>query len=257
MDTLTLEQLKNIPWLDKYASGPDVPKQPPVHEIKKLVNIPFMKRSRKYNLFYSWSEIVKSIGNTPCRVLDAACGGGLVSQILFYKGHKVFACDIQNLFVADKHIDFKLVDLNKDFPYPSDFFDVVINSEGLECLQGSTHFVNESMRVLKNGGRLILSVPNIHSLVGRYNFFRNGLLLSYDTAILDRINIVYLPLVREIYKITGFRIVEIKGNVPLLTFKSRIFNALFGRIVFEKNDRIVRFAHSLIICAELRKKSKI
>ncbi|HEX7320800.1 MAG TPA: class I SAM-dependent methyltransferase [bacterium] len=253
MDSLTLKQLKQIPWNTRYVSGPDIPPEPPLADIARLVGIPFMKRPVKYALFYSWSEAIKSVGVEPARVLDAACGRGIISQILLFKGHKVSACDILDCFSADKRIDFKRVDLNHEFPYEDDSFDVVINSEGLECLEGSEHFIKETARVLKNGGRLILSIPYIHSLVSRFNFLRSGLLAGYDAALLDRQNILYLPFLKEFFKVVGFHIMVIKGNVPQLTLKSKVFNAVFGDLMFDTNNPVLRFSHSLIITASIAK----
>lgn len=252
MDTLDLEQLALVPWFSKERL-PDAPSEPPVDKIKEYVRVPFMKRNRNYPLFYSWVEIVKSVPSPPLVILDAACGRGIIAQVLFLKGHRVYACDIQNYFCGDKEIDFKLVDLNRDFPYPDNFFDIVINCEGLEYLESSIHFLKETARVLKNNGHLLISVPHISSLVGRYNFFKSGILTGYETALFERRNIIYLPLLQELFNETGFRIVHIKGNVPQITKKARLFHALLGRILFPGQNDALKFAHSLIIDAELKK----
>lgn len=256
MDTLTITQLEQVPWNTRYVTGAGVPLEPPVHRIKELIRVPFLKRSRAYPLFYSWVEVIKGVGDKPCRVLDSACGRGIVSQILFLKGHDVYACDIEkDFFCASSGIKFQPVDLNREFPYPNDYFDVVINCEGLECLEGSAHFLRESARVLRDQGRVILSIPNIQSVVGRFNFFKSGLLVSYDTALLDRRNILYLPFLKELLPKFGFRIIDIRGNVPQLTAKSRIFNAVFGDFLKGLENQFIRFSHALIITAQLAKGS--
>jgi SAM-dependent methyltransferase len=254
VDTLTKAQLERVPWNTRFVTGPGVPPEPPLDRIREFVDVPFLKRDRRFPLFYSWVEVVRSVGDEPCRVLDAACGRGVVAQILFFKGHEVSACDIEtDYFCADRRIKFQPCDLNGKFPYPDDHFDVVLNCEGLECLEGSAHFFKETARVLRRRGRLVLSIPNIQSLVGRYNFFRSGLLASYDTALLDRRNILYLPFLAELLPQIGFGLTGIKGNVPQLTLKSRIFNFLFGGFLKNLDDPVVRFSHSLIITARIEK----
>ncbi len=252
MDKLDFEKLTQIPWFSK-EKNPGAPNEPPLNKIKEYVRVPFLKRERNYPLFYSWVEIIKSIPDRPSVILDAACGRGIISQVLFFKGHHVYACDIRDYFQGDKRINFKLVDLNRDFPYPDNFFDIVINCEGLEYLESSGHFFKETARILKDNGHLILSVPHIASVVGRYNFFKNGVLVGYDLALFDRINIIYLPLLQELLKLNCFEITEIKGNVPLLTKKVKLFHALFGRFLFANQNDPLKFAHSLIIDARLRK----
>jgi SAM-dependent methyltransferase len=254
VDRLTTAQLELIPWNTKYVAGAGVPREPPVNKIKELVKVPFMKRNREYPLFYSWVEVVRGVGEKPCRVLDSACGRGIVSQILLFKGHDVYACDIEkDFFCADSAVKFRPVDLNQKFPYPDDHFDVVINCEGLECLEGSAHFLREAKRVLRDQGRVILSIPNIQSLVGRFNFFKSGFLAGYDAALLDRRNILYLPFLYELLPALGYRITDIKGNVPQLTIKSKIFNAVFGDFFHGLGNPVARFSHSLIITAQLTK----
>jgi len=250
MDTLSIEQLEQIPWNTRYVVGPEVPPEPPINEIRKLVNIPFMKRKKKYPLFYSWSETIKCVGKKPCKVLDAACGRGIISQILFFKGHDVFACDIENYFIADNHIDFRRVDLNSSLPYADNYFDVVINCEGLQYLKHSSIFIEEAARVLKNKGNLILSIPNIHSIASRYNFFKTGQLSGYNVHVLSRQNITYLPYLSELLTVYNFRIIDIKGNIPQFGPKLKILDYFLGRFLFGDENEVIRFSHSLIINAE-------
>ena len=54
MNSLSIEQLKTIPWIKNYLSGNNIPQEPPLEDIHFLSNIPFKKRDRKYPLFYIW-----------------------------------------------------------------------------------------------------------------------------------------------------------------------------------------------------------
>ncbi|MFZ2339162.1 MAG: class I SAM-dependent methyltransferase [Bacteroidales bacterium] len=252
MDTLTIEQLSQIPWNRKFVSGPDVPPEPDIDEIAKLVDVPFMKRRNDYGLFYSWVEVIKMTGNRGMTILDSSCGRGQIAQILNLKGNKVKACDIEDYFCADrKVIDFTKADLNSTFPYEDKSFDLIINCEGLEYLNDSDYFLRECKRVLKKDGRLILSVPNIQSIVSQISFFRKGTLMSYESCLPSRKNLIYLPLLKAQLNRNNFTIKEISGNIPLGGRMIRYFSSFARLFSAYKRNPFIPFAHSLIIEAIL------
>ena len=106
MKDLTDQQLELIPWNRKFAIGPDVPSEPSIVEIPILLSIPFLHRDIKFSLFYTWSEIVKMVGEGTYSVLDTGCGRGQLCQILKFHGHAITGSDIDNIFCADKNIPF-------------------------------------------------------------------------------------------------------------------------------------------------------
>lgn len=248
MNTLTVSQLEKLPWNSKYARPPAVPVEPSLDEVPRLVDIPFISRDRKYPLFYCWSEVIKSVGPGNYRVLDAACGRGLIAQVLSFKGHDVYACDVEDYFKGDDSIDFRLLDLNKRMPYRNHFFDIVANCEGLQYLDCSSSFIAEAARVIRPGGRIILSVPNIQSYMGRIQFFRSSKLLGYG-EIFQRHNIIYWPFLKHSLENAGFRVTSIRGNVPLLTRKLRILRHFIAPIMATESNVAIEYAHSIIITA--------
>ncbi|UCF70161.1 MAG: class I SAM-dependent methyltransferase [candidate division WOR-3 bacterium] len=248
MNTLTRYQLEELPWNSKYAHPSDVPVEPILDEVPRLVDVPFIRRGRRYPLFYCWSEVIKSVGTGNYRVLDAACGRGLISQVLFFKGHEVHACDVEDHFKGDSKIDFRQLDLNKRMPYRDHYFDVVINCEGLQYLDYSRAFIAEAARVIRPGGRLILSVPNIQSYMGRIEFFRSSRLLGYG-EIFHRHNIIYWPFLKNSLESACFRVTSIRGNIPLLTKKLRILRYFIGRCMATEGNLAMEYAHSIIITA--------
>jgi 2-polyprenyl-3-methyl-5-hydroxy-6-metoxy-1,4-benzoquinol methylase len=66
------------------------------------------------------------------------------------------------------------IDLLEPLPYKSDSFDVVILSEVAEHLPTYIRVVHEAGRVLRGGGYLVLSTPNISRLHSRLHFFFTG-----------------------------------------------------------------------------------
>jgi SAM-dependent methyltransferase len=117
-------------------------------------------------------------------VLDLSCGRGEILAALGRDG-----CGVRGTHYRGD--DYKLsersgptetaglsidpdVDLTSPLPYPSQSFDAVILSEVVEHLPSHRTAVAEAGRVLKAGGHLILSTPNIARLHSRFHFFWTG-----------------------------------------------------------------------------------
>lgn len=126
-------------------------------------------------------------------ILDAGCGPGWMSQILFDAGYKVFGCDSSELLIkfAKTHygkqnpipnemrnpsqttkgiprslslardgMDFRVADLEQSLPYPAQNFDVAImNMVGPDIKNLEVAFKNIPA-VLKTDGMLIMTIPN-------------------------------------------------------------------------------------------------
>ena len=123
------------------------------------------------------------VGGSPGqRVLDLSCGEGDVIAALAEKGFEVegthFKEDdyiIRNpnpiLKTARIHTG---VDLGGTLPFEDGSYDVVLATEVIEHLADHPTFLREAGRILKPGGRLVLSTPNVHRLKSRLTFFWTG-----------------------------------------------------------------------------------
>lgn len=100
-------------------------------------------------------------------VLDAACGTGYGSSILCKKAAKVLGMDISSetiKFAQDhyqqKNIRFQACDASREIPLPDESVDVVVSFETLEHVRNQENMLSEFKRVLKKGGRLVISTPD-------------------------------------------------------------------------------------------------
>jgi len=111
-------------------------------------------------------EIFESFG-CKGKLLDAPAGAGDISQKLREAGFTVVAADINPHLFSARGISCEKADLNQDLPFGSETFDFILSSNGIEHLEAPYHFIRECYRVLKEGGKLLITTPNVLSLKSR------------------------------------------------------------------------------------------
>jgi ubiquinone/menaquinone biosynthesis C-methylase UbiE len=107
------------------------------------------------------------------RILDAGCGSGPLSAALRAKGAIMTGFDASPAMVGlarqrlGEDADLHVADLSQPLPFADGVFDDVVASLVLHYLQDWTAPLAELRRVLKPGGRLILSVnhPTVYKVV--------------------------------------------------------------------------------------------
>ncbi|WP_337692465.1 class I SAM-dependent methyltransferase [Ornithinimicrobium pratense] len=108
------------------------------------------------------------------RVLDAGCGSGPLAAALRERGALVSAFDLSPGMVTlarerlGDDVDVQVADLGERLPYDDDSFDVIVCSLALHYLEDWAAPLAELRRVLRPGGRLIISVP--HPFVYLFNY---------------------------------------------------------------------------------------
>jgi SAM-dependent methyltransferase len=109
------------------------------------------------------------------KVLDLGCGDGDYSVRLQELGFDVIAgdMDVKRFKHADK-IDFRVCDLTQRLPFEDGSFDHILLAEVIEHLRNPYDVMKELSRVLKKGGKLIVSTPNILNLKSRVRFLIEG-----------------------------------------------------------------------------------
>ena len=110
------------------------------------------------------------------RVLELGAGGGAMSQRLADAGYRVGACDLfaGNFTPADT-IAFHTADLNGAFSTVIEGgWDAIVALELIAHLENPRHFLRECSRLLRPGGVLVLSTPNLANPVSQALFVRQG-----------------------------------------------------------------------------------
>jgi 2-polyprenyl-3-methyl-5-hydroxy-6-metoxy-1,4-benzoquinol methylase len=112
------------------------------------------------------------------KVLDLGCGDGKTGKKLLDLGYKVEAFDMdEKRFEFKQEIPFKSGSLGKPLPYGNEEFDLVILMEVIEHIYNPDFVISQIYRILKAGGKLILSTPNILNIGSRLRFLFEG---SYE-----------------------------------------------------------------------------
>lgn len=109
------------------------------------------------------------------RVLDAPCGGvAALTLALQEHGFTAVGADLDTEARTRLGDAFVETNLDAPLPWPDQQFDAVISTEGIEHLENHFFFLREICRILKPGGLLILTTPNITAIRSRVRFFGSG-----------------------------------------------------------------------------------
>jgi SAM-dependent methyltransferase len=186
-------------------------------------------------------ELFRSFLPEPGRVLDLAAGQGAFSIKLRDLGHDVRAVDVSrdNWKVPD--IPVTIADLDSEFAAAiSDAeqkFDAVVAIEIIEHLENPFRFVRECAKLLKPGGLLFLTTPNVEAVNSRLIFLYTGRLSgfgAYETVRPAHITPIFKWKLDMIFGEAGFEIVkECYNRIVLSTgtnLKPRIA-AVIARLV--------------------------
>jgi len=114
------------------------------------------------------------------RLLDTLAFRGELSARFKEMGFEVTACDLYpEMFQVDAVVC-KQADLNERFPFDDAPFDYVVLCEAIEHLENPWHVMRETARVLRPGGKVVISTPNTLSLLSRFLFFAKGVFLYFS-----------------------------------------------------------------------------
>ena len=135
----------------------------------------FEKWSYKHTFIAKMKYIEKILRQAPktAKILDAGCGQGLLVGEFHRQGYDITGIDA---FYGSERVKKENILKNS---FPNNTFDVIL------CLDVIEHFplneqealITELTRILKPGGKIIWSIPNMAHLSSRLSFLLTGRLL--------------------------------------------------------------------------------
>lgn len=114
-------------------------------------------------------------GEKNLKVLDAPAGHGPLTKLLIEHGHDVTAADILPDEFEAEGVDCQYCNLNEVLPFEDNTFDVVAMCNGIHRCTTVGRTISEFARVLKPGGRLIITLRNYGRINRRVRFFFTGI----------------------------------------------------------------------------------
>jgi SAM-dependent methyltransferase len=116
-------------------------------------------------------------------VLDVGAGAGAFSQRLVDQGYRVTALDVDPEKWVPKDIPFLQLNIDAGIAASvQDVFDAACCLEVVEHIENPWNLLREIHRVVKPGGFLLLSTPNITSFLSRSTFFLTGRFHQFEEA---------------------------------------------------------------------------
>ena len=169
----------------------------------------------------SVSEAWSREGSPGKRMLDLSCGGGETSRMLASRGFQVVATDYGLPPPMEGSIHrVGGVDLNEPLPFRSKTFDGLNLTEVIEHIEHQPQLIREIARVLKEGGVVVISTPNVLNVLSRLRFLFTGFLRGrvrpvHYTKKPGQAPNIYLIHFYELYYLFfhyGFEIEELRGT---------------------------------------------
>lgn len=108
------------------------------------------------------------------RLLDVPAGEGALALRLERLGYRVSCCDLYPEIFRLDGVEIRSGNLDARLPYDDESFDHIVCVEGLEHIQNPTNAISEFSRLMKSGGTLIVSVPNIMNIEERLKWLIMG-----------------------------------------------------------------------------------
>lgn len=130
----------------------------------------------------TWEVALRALGPGG-RVLNAGAGRGGLSALMRDAGHEVVSVDLHPEHFMVPGMTCQLADLGAGpLPYETGSFDAVLAVEVAEHLENPWTFLREAIRLLRPGGSLVFTSPNVTSLASRISFLLHGQLPYFREA---------------------------------------------------------------------------
>lgn len=188
--------------------------------------------------YSSHSTVIKKLNSKKNqRILDVGCGDGLFANYISDDNYKVGVDFIPRSENIDKSFkEYYRFNLNEGLPEEikqKEKFDYVLLLDIVEHLLDQDKIIDDAVSVLKPGGRIILSLPNIANIYVRLNLLI-GRFPYADKGILDRTHLHFytLKIIKELVRKHNLEIEKINVSpIPVIEILPRFLKDNLGRFL--------------------------
>jgi len=179
------------------------------------------------------------------KILELGVGNGEISNYLAEK-YEIYCIDYSKECLnqlSDKIKNKNLINLETEkIPYPDNFFDAVLAFEILEHLKNLDFAMKEIKRILKTGGYVFASTPNINWLPFRIKFLFGMCPEDFHNA--DHVNFWNLKKFKKIFLDNNFDIIK-QGTsfglpnifYPFVKKYRKEFLEIYNKYIFVASDK--------------------
>lgn len=165
-------------------------------------------------------ELFRSFGGQG-KLLEIPAGEGALAWRLSKLGYQVTGGDVDPAFFKVPFLKCVYLDMNREFPLENGTFDYISCIEGIEHLENQFSFIRECNRMLRPGGTLVLSTPNILNVASRLKYLLSGFFslcpkpISEFSAVpvFDHISPLTYYQLRYMLHTNGFRIQRVETDL--------------------------------------------
>ncbi len=131
----------------------------------------YLKNRSKKEIYLDLDNFLKKNYKKEKKVLDIGCGSGIYINLAKRIGYFVKACDYNPKNCIYDYIKVDKCDLNEEkLPYSNNEFEIIILTEVIEHIYNPGFLISEIYRVLKKGGKLYLTTPNLTNIKNKIWF---------------------------------------------------------------------------------------
>lgn len=169
---------------------------------------------------YGGHERLLALAGSPRRVLDVGCSSGYLARRLVERGATVVGIDTDEEAAEEARAVCEQVLVgdveSMELPFEPGSFDVILCGDLLEHLRDPVAFLERLRPLLADGGRLVLTTPNIANwamrlglLAGRWRYTERGILDRTHTHLFTK------KTLEHALAQAGFRIVAFDVTAPV------------------------------------------